>query len=179
MDKIVEVSGKEVKFRSVATLPKIYKMYFRRDFFNDLDLLQDYKYVMDCVNDKAEINIFENVAWSMAKLADSSLPNLERWKESFEDFTIKDIIKDIQDILSDSIVATEKKTNNKKGTSNGKKTNTEMFLVLCKDCGLQNDDLETMTLGMALDFIDEWISIKNPDKKPQVLEASQEHFNNF
>lgn len=52
---------------------------------------------------------------------------------------------------------------------------TEKFLVLCKEAGLSHDDLETMTFGMALDYIDEYYTMKNPDKKhEQIAEFADE-----
>jgi len=38
-----------------------------------------------------------------------------------------------------------------------------------------------MTIGMTLDYIDEYIEMKNPDKKPkqQTITSSQHHFDNF
>lgn len=36
---------------------------------------------------------------------------------------------------------------------------------MCRECGLSFDDLENMTMGMALDYIDEYIEMKNPNNK--------------
>ncbi|MFS0819675.1 hypothetical protein ABC382_22660 [Lysinibacillus sp. 1P01SD] len=53
---------------------------------------------------------------------------------------------------------------------------TEQFLVLCKECGLTHDDLETMTFGMCLDYIDEYLKTKNPDNKmnSKIVEYAEE-----
>ena len=179
METIVNINGEEVTLKSVGTLPKMYKMYFQRDFFEDLNLLKDYAYIVSALQGKAELNVFENVTWVMAKTADPKLPNLERWKSSFEEFAIKDVIEDIQNILALTIGATKKSSPVSSSSSSNKTINTEMYLVLCKECGLQNDDLETMTIGMVLDYIEEYLQTKNPDKKPKVLEASQGHFDSF
>ena len=179
METIVNINGEEVTLKSVGTLPKVYKMYFQRDFFEDLNILKDFEQIIKMLKGEAELNVFENVAWVMAKTANHKLPNLERWKSSFEVFAIKDIIEDIQNILALTIGATSKEVSKAKSNTSTKSINTEMYLVLCKECGLQNDDLETMTIGMVLDYIDEYLKTKNPDKKPKVLEASQAHFNSF
>ncbi|MDM5352590.1 hypothetical protein QUF65_17325 [Lysinibacillus sphaericus] len=58
---------------------------------------------------------------------------------------------------------------------------TEQFLVLCKECKLSHDDLETMTFGMCLDYIEEYLEMKNPNKKAKksVRKATQEDFDSF
>lgn len=55
---------------------------------------------------------------------------------------------------------------------------TEMYLLLTKDAKLQSDDLETMTVGMVLDYIDYYFEIKHP-KKEKVRTASQSDFDIF
>ena len=39
-------------------------------------------------------------------------------------------------------------------------------------------DLENMTIGMALDYIEEYFEMKNP-KKQKIRKASQADFDNF
>ncbi|MEK5081145.1 hypothetical protein MKX73_19660 [Solibacillus sp. FSL W7-1436] len=56
---------------------------------------------------------------------------------------------------------------------------TEKFLILCKEAGLTHDDLEHMTFGMALDYIDEYFEMKNPNKKPKTVNAGQSDFDKF
>nr|WP_038509948.1 hypothetical protein [Lysinibacillus varians] len=57
---------------------------------------------------------------------------------------------------------------------------TEQFLVLCRECNLSHDDLETMTFGMCLDYIDEYLETKNPNKKEtKVRKATQADFDSF
>lgn len=38
-------------------------------------------------------------------------------------------------------------------------------------------DVEEMTIGMCLDYIQEYIDLQNPQEK--VIEADQEHFDSF
>lgn len=49
---------------------------------------------------------------------------------------------------------------------------------MCKQVKLDNDDLESMTIGNCLDYIDEYIEQKNP-KKSKVRQAQQSDFDNF
>nr|WP_258955001.1 hypothetical protein [Lysinibacillus fusiformis] len=58
---------------------------------------------------------------------------------------------------------------------------TETYLILCHECKLSHDDLETMTIGMILDYIDEYLETKNPNKKEKktVRKAAQADFDSF
>jgi len=49
---------------------------------------------------------------------------------------------------------------------------------MTKECGLNYDDLEIMTIGMCLDYIEEYVDRKNPDKE-QKRSASQSDFDSF
>jgi len=49
---------------------------------------------------------------------------------------------------------------------------------MCKQCGLDKDDLEDMTIGFCLDYIDEWIESRKPEKE-KVRKATQSDFDSF
>lgn len=49
---------------------------------------------------------------------------------------------------------------------------------MCKQVKLYNDDLENMTIGMCLDYIDEYIEQKDPNRK-KIRNATQSDFENF
>ncbi|MEK3997912.1 hypothetical protein MHI59_03085 [Bacillus sp. FSL K6-2822] len=52
--------------------------------------------------------------------------------------------------------------------------------MLCYKTGLSRADLDDMTIGMCLDYIDAYIDMQNPEKnKEKERKASQEDFNNF
>ena len=91
-EKTVLVSGKEVRFRSSAAVPRLYRIKFKRDIFKDLTKLEaSYK---GKTEDGAEIQIedleiFENVAYIMAYHADHSIPGtIDEWLDEFEMFWI-------------------------------------------------------------------------------------------
>lgn len=57
---------------------------------------------------------------------------------------------------------------------------TEMFLLTCKQAGLQIWELDEMTIGMAIDFIEEYIAFHNPkNKKRPARRATQADFDAF
>lgn len=56
---------------------------------------------------------------------------------------------------------------------------TELFLFLCKKVDLSKDDMEDMTLGMCIDYIDEVIAQSNKDNKDKTRQATQADFDSF
>jgi len=61
---------------------------------------------------------------------------------------------------------------------NGEVITTESFILLCRKCDLYRADLEDMTVGMCLDYIEEYIKMNKPNNK-KVRTASQADFDNF
>jgi len=55
---------------------------------------------------------------------------------------------------------------------------TESFILLCRKCDLYRADLEDMTIGMCLDYIEEYIEANSAEKK-KVRSATQRDFDNF
>lgn len=105
LKKVIEIDGKQVPFRASATVPRLYRAYFGRDIFKDLLKLKDSSEKIDDVsNDKQQFEIndlemFENVAFIMAKHADSSVPNTaEEWLEQFDTFSIYKVLPQILEL---------------------------------------------------------------------------------
>jgi hypothetical protein len=63
--------------------------------------------------------------------------------------------------------------------SDGEPITTDSFFVVCKQTGLDLDDLDHMTIGGCLDFIDEYIEYKKPNKKKKARKAKQSDFDAF
>ncbi|WP_222599342.1 hypothetical protein [Aquibacillus kalidii] len=49
---------------------------------------------------------------------------------------------------------------------------------MCKQCGIDYDDLEVMTIGMCLDYINEYIEQNKPEKE-KTRRAKQSDFDSF
>ena len=108
LEKTVLVNGKEVRFRSSAAVPRLYRIKFKRDIFKDLSKLESsYK---GKTEDGAEIQIedleiFENVAYIMAWHADPTIPGtIEEWLDEFEMFSIYEILPEILDLWGSNLV---------------------------------------------------------------------------
>ncbi|UTI44739.1 hypothetical protein [Niallia sp. RD1] len=59
--------------------------------------------------------------------------------------------------------------------------NTETFQALCYKCKLTRADLEDMTIGDCLDYIDSYVELMNPKKKKKnkARKAKQNDFDKF
>ena len=94
--KTVEIDGKQVLFKASAAIPRIYRIKFGRDIYKDLAKLE--KSVSKNKEGNSEIDIpslemFENIAYIMAKHADPSIPETpEEWLDNFNTFSIYQVL---------------------------------------------------------------------------------------
>ena len=108
LEKTVTISGREVKFRSSATVPRLYRIKFKRDIFKDLAKLEK------SYNGKTEegeelqiedLEIFENVAYIMAYHADHSIPGtIDEWLDQFEMFSIYEVLPEILELWGTNLI---------------------------------------------------------------------------
>jgi hypothetical protein len=97
---VISIGGKDVKFRSSAAIPRLYRLKFGRDILVDMEALQK-----DFANQEGasvsslgieSLEIFENVAYIMARHADPEVPaDIDEWLEQFETFDIYQILPEI------------------------------------------------------------------------------------
>ena len=96
MIKQIEIDGKQVSFKASAAIPRIYRMKFQRDIYKDLNALE--KSIGDNSEESSNLDMFslemfENIAFVMAKHADASIPNTpEEWLDGFNIFSIYQIL---------------------------------------------------------------------------------------
>ena len=90
------VDGQEVAFKASAAIPRIYRMRFHRDIYKDLRDLEKGIDKNDPENsnlDLFSLEMFENIAYVMAKHADPSIPdNPEDWLDGFNYFSIYQVL---------------------------------------------------------------------------------------
>lgn len=102
LEKTIAIGDKQVKFRSSATIPRLYRMKFKRDIFKDLSRLESsYKGNSDDGSsfEIEDLEIFENVAYIMAYYADHSIPaTIEDWLDEFEMFSIYEVLPEILEL---------------------------------------------------------------------------------
>ena len=96
MIRNIEIDGKQVPFKASAAIPRIYRMKFQRDIYKDLRALE--KSVGDNSEESSNLDMFslemfENIAFVMAKHADAGIPNTpEEWLDGFNTFSIYQVL---------------------------------------------------------------------------------------
>ena len=96
MIKNIEIDGKQVAFKASAAIPRIYRMKFQRDIYKDLKALE--KSIGDNSEENSNLDMFslemfENIAFVMAKHADADIPNTpEEWLDGFNTFSIYQVL---------------------------------------------------------------------------------------
>ena len=108
LEKTVTIGDKEVRFRSSATIPRLYRIKFKRDIFKDLSKLEA-SYSKKKNEDGSlaieDLEIFENVAYIMAYHADHSIPdNIDDWLDQFEMFSIYEVLPEILELWGSNLV---------------------------------------------------------------------------
>ena len=109
LEKTLTISGKEVRFRSSATVPRLYRIKFKRDIFKDLAKLE--KSYKDKASEEGsaleieDLEIFENVAYIMAFHADHSIPGtIDEWLDQFEMFSIYEVLPEILELWGTNLM---------------------------------------------------------------------------
>ena len=96
LTQMIEIDGQPVKFRASAAIPRIYRLRFHRDIYKDLSLLEKSVSKQDEDNsglDLFSLEMFENIAYIMAKHADPDIPDTpEDWLDNFNTFSIYQIL---------------------------------------------------------------------------------------
>lgn len=99
MTKKIEIDGKEVCFKASAAIPRIYRIKFHRDIYKDLRALEKAigkNSEEESTLDLFSLEMFENIAYIMAKHADPSIPdNPEDWLDEFNTFSIYQVLPQI------------------------------------------------------------------------------------
>ena len=108
MEKTITISGKEVRFRSSATVPRLYRIKFKRDIFKDLAKLEKSYKGKTKEGEELQIQdleIFENVAYIMAYHADHSIPGtIDEWLDQFEMFSIYQVLPEILELWGSNML---------------------------------------------------------------------------
>ncbi len=75
--KVIMIEGKPIPFKCDGSTAVKYSRYFNRNIFSDfMELSRSQERIVDS-------NAVENIAWIMAKTADSNVPDFEEWLSQF------------------------------------------------------------------------------------------------
>ena len=93
MEKAIKIDGKEIKFRATAAIPRLYRIKFGRDIMKDMKDIQEAMEKSEKGNEPIPmkmLEVFENVAYLMAKHADPAMEakTVEDWLDGFDTFSI-------------------------------------------------------------------------------------------
>ena len=100
--KNITIDGMEVPFKASAAVPRLYRLKFHRDIYKDFASLKTD--VEEGDENKSELDIeslevFENIAYIMAKHADVAIPaSPDEWLEQFNTFSIYEILPQLIDL---------------------------------------------------------------------------------
>lgn len=109
LQKTVKIGDKEVAFRSSATIPRLYRIKFKRDIFKDLAKLEksyrDKSGTDGSTMEIEDLEIFENVAYIMAFHADHTIPDdIDDWLDQFEMFSIYEVLPEILELWGSNLI---------------------------------------------------------------------------
>ena len=123
MTKTISIDGKDVAFKASAAIPRIYRLKFSRDIYKDMAALET---SVDENNEEASsldsfsLEMFENIAYIMAKYADPSIPDtVEDWLDEFNTFSIYQVLPELIDLWGMN-VQTQVESKKKYDPSTGK-----------------------------------------------------------
>lgn len=117
MERVIEIDGREVRLRASAAIPRLYRIKFRRDILQDMQKLREAvrKSESDAKRAGTEnstipmeaLELFENVAYLMAKHADPAVPaTVEEWLDGFETFSVYTVFPVIEELWSHNLQQT-------------------------------------------------------------------------
>lgn len=107
MIKTIHVGDKELTLKCSALVPRLYRT-LNKDVFQDMqELLSGYQEILEkkrATFTSSELEIFENIAWSMAKANDPTISNKpEEWLDSLDGvFTIYSLLPSVLELWIES-----------------------------------------------------------------------------
>ena len=113
--KNIEIDGKEIPFRASADIPRRYRTQFGRDIIKDMAILEKLTKGKDAEYSDIPpecLTMFENIAYTMAKHADKSIPDdPDEWLDEFTVFSIYTILPKLVELwgLNEMTVSEQKK----------------------------------------------------------------------
>ena len=177
MKRNIIIDGQEVAFRASAAIPRIYRMRFHRDIFKDLKDLEkgiDKNNPENSTLDLFSLEMFENIAYVMAKHADPSIPDTpEEWLDGFNTFSIYQVLPQIIELWGLN-TQTEVQAK-KKLRATDREMTTPLFLLRCVQLGLSIGELDLLTIGLVNDM---YVESRNDEHKYAVV-ATQKDFDLF
>lgn len=102
MEKIINIDGRDVKFKSTGAFLLKYKAQFQKDALKDI-----YK-LIDMIDEETgkianiealDLELFYNLVWTLAKTANPEIPPPLEWLDGFSEFPLLDILPEVMDMI--------------------------------------------------------------------------------
>lgn len=107
MEKIINIDGRQVKFKSTGAFLLRYKAQFHRDALKDIYKLDEAMDGDEITNiDALDLEVFYNLLWTLAKTADPNIDPPLEWLDGFNEFPLMDIIPEVVGLIFSCISST-------------------------------------------------------------------------
>ena len=106
MEKIINIDGRNVKFKSTGAYLLRYKAQFGRDALQDIYKMSgavDSKTKEIKNIEEMDLEVFYDLIWTLAKTADKEIDPPLEWLDTFGEFPLMDIIPDVMDLIMSCI----------------------------------------------------------------------------
>ena len=175
--KDIEIDGQMVAFKASAAIPRIYRLKFQRDIYKDLAVLE--KSIGDGKEESSNLDMFslemfENIAYVMAKHADANIPDTpEEWLDGFNTFSIYQVLPQLIEFWGINV---QTDVSSKKLRPTDRPMTIPLFLLRCVQLGISIRDRDLLTIGLMNDM---YAENSNDDYKGYKEVAIQEDFDKF
>lgn len=115
MEKTIKIDGRDVTFKATGGVMLRYKNQFGREYIADIMELEEFqntktlkkvkqsdgsiKVIESYEYTKLNLETFYNLAWTLAKTADSTIPDPLTWLDSFNTFPVFEILPQLMEII--------------------------------------------------------------------------------
>lgn len=107
MEKILNIDGRQVKFKSTGAFLLRYKAQFGRDALQDIFKLQTVISGGKITDIGAlDMEILYDLVWTLAKTADPNISPPIEWLDEFSEFPIMDILPQVTELIYSCISST-------------------------------------------------------------------------
>lgn len=179
MQKTIKIENVSFNLAATGAVLCLYKQQFGVEYYDDflrITAINTNISATDMQKAALSLEIGYRLIWSMAKAADSSISDPDVWIDEFEDFPLTELMPIAMELLGKSF---EQVITN--GTAGGEKLTSENLIACCLSCGLNMQDVNSLSIGFLLNSINEYIRIKSGGKSKTGTKrkATQADFDRF
>lgn len=174
MEKTIKIGEKNIRLRATAGFLLRYRQQFGKEYISDLKDLNELEPDSENKLLKA-LTVGFHLVWAMAKTADVDTPPPEDFLQIFDgdSLVLSSAIEQAEELFSKSLEGA-------KGGEQGEEVTSEKLIAIAAHCGLCITDIDTLSVAMLMNTIDEYINIQNGGKSSDgTHKATQADFDKF